>query len=186
MAMTPSYPTDLSSQAKARRLFKELRWEGSTPSCPRCRFNILYRLGDSRYKCKRCQYRFSDFTGTILGKLRLDLQQTGQLVWLFTQKKTANESAGITSLSTPRVYFFFTRIRECLSHANKDLPRMKKDSSAYTILLNTMKTLEERYRGISLNRLTSYIDEAIFRYAHQKKKDKYLFLFICRLLLQYR
>jgi hypothetical protein len=117
---------------------------------------------------------------------RLDLQQAGQLVWLFTQKKTANESAGITSLSNPRVYFFFTHVRECLSHANKDLPRMKKDSSACTILLNTMKTLEESYRGVSLNRLTSYVDEAIFRYAHQKKKDKELFLYICRLLLKYR
>ena len=66
---------------KSRAFFVKKRW-GGRRICPNCNNRALSRLG-ARYQCRRCRFRFADFTNTYLGRLRIPLHTTSHLAYLF-------------------------------------------------------------------------------------------------------
>lgn len=81
--MQPSRAIELaSSVTKSRGYFCQLRW-GGRRVCPRCQHRGLRALPEGRFQCRRCGYKFSDFTGTPLGRLRLPPDVVAHLLYLF-------------------------------------------------------------------------------------------------------
>ncbi|MGC1134978.1 MAG: transposase [Nitrososphaeraceae archaeon] len=57
-------PIKLASDGKkSRAYFRHIRWSGKR-TCPRCRYRLLY-LVDYRFGCRRCRYKFGEFTGRV-------------------------------------------------------------------------------------------------------------------------
>lgn len=71
-----------NSVTKSRAFFRQARWQGRR-TCPRCSYRRLGRLSDGRFFCRRCRYKFSDFTGTFLGRLHIGLDEVAHLLYLF-------------------------------------------------------------------------------------------------------
>lgn len=75
-------PIELASSVqKSEGYFRHARWRGKRV-CPRCEYRYLYYFAD-RYCCRRCRYKFGEFTGTYLGKLKVPLNTTAHLLYLF-------------------------------------------------------------------------------------------------------
>ena len=80
--MPSNHPKALvNSLTKSRAFFVKKRWH-EMQICPRCNCRSLNRL-DSRYQCKRCKFKFTDFTNTYLGRLRILLHTISHLAYLF-------------------------------------------------------------------------------------------------------
>ena len=87
MSVSPSENRPIvlaNSCTKSRAYFRTLRWQGRR-HCPACQYwRKLYRLDDGRFKCAQCHYRFSEWTGTYLERLRIPLHELAHLLYLFT------------------------------------------------------------------------------------------------------
>lgn len=51
--------------------------------CPRCRYRLLYYLNDYRFGCRRCRYKFGEFTGTYIGEINFSHDILVHLIYLF-------------------------------------------------------------------------------------------------------
>jgi transposase len=103
----------LSSDARSLAFFRRLRWHGK-PACPRCSHRRFYRLASHQYRCAHCRYKFSDFTGTWLGKLRLPLSETAHLLYLFTLGVPAYRARRYSSASLKTMHRAFLLFREAI------------------------------------------------------------------------
>ena len=68
--------------------FSNLRWNGKK-TCPRCGCYILYNISPNRYGCKKCTYKFNNFTGTYLSKLRIKPSLITHLLYFYVNEKSA-------------------------------------------------------------------------------------------------
>ena len=68
-------PIELSgSVTKSVVYFRHARWKGRR-QCPRCGYRLLYHLKDKRFGCRRCKYKFGEFTGTYIGEFNFSLDK---------------------------------------------------------------------------------------------------------------
>ena len=76
-------PIELSgSVTKSAVHFRHARWKGRR-QCPRCGYRLLYHLKDKRFGCRRCKYKFGEFTGTYIGEFNFSLDKLVHLAYLF-------------------------------------------------------------------------------------------------------
>lgn len=101
------------TMSKILRIFGHARF-GKKKRCLHCRFRKLYRLADTRLKCKRCGKKFSITTGTYLANSRLSLDRWYELLWWFNYEFTANKTAKETKLSQRLVHRSFAIIRKAI------------------------------------------------------------------------
>lgn len=81
--MRGSHPIKLAgSVTKSWAYFRHARWKGRR-QCPRCGYRSLYYLRDGRFGCKRCRYKFGDFTRTYLGGFYFSLDTLTHLLYLY-------------------------------------------------------------------------------------------------------
>ena len=74
-------PIELSgSVTKSALYFRHARWKGRR-QCPRCGYRLLYHLKDKRFGCKRCRYKFGEFTGTYIGEFNFSLDKLVHLTY---------------------------------------------------------------------------------------------------------
>jgi len=71
-----------NSMTKSRVYFCHLKWQGRRV-CPRYQCRNTNHI-DNRYACKKCRYKFDDFTGTYLAKIRIPLNTIVHLLYLFS------------------------------------------------------------------------------------------------------
>ena len=71
-----------NSVSKSKVYFRHARWDGKR-KCPKCNYRLVYSIQD-KYRCKRCWYKFGDFTGTYLAKIRIPLNTIAHLLYLFS------------------------------------------------------------------------------------------------------
>ena len=71
-----------NSVTKSRVYFCHLKWQGRRV-CPRCQCRNINHI-DNRYACKKCRYKFDDFTRTYLAKIRIPLNTIVHLLYLFS------------------------------------------------------------------------------------------------------
>lgn len=76
-------PMELAgSVTKSGVYFRHARWKGRR-QCPRCGYRLLYHLKDKRLGCRRCKYKFGEFTGTYIGEFNFSLDKLVHLTYLF-------------------------------------------------------------------------------------------------------
>jgi transposase len=107
-----------NSGTKSRVYFRTLRWQGRR-RCPSCQhWRKLYRLDDSRFKCAQCQYRFGEWTGTYLERLRIPFDELAHLLYLFTLGVPSYRSQRYVNVSLKTAQKVYTTIRQSIYDAN--------------------------------------------------------------------
>jgi len=102
------------SVTKIKRKFVTAKF-GKRTKCPKCNYyRKLYRLQDNRYKCNRCNSRFSVITGTYLSKSRLSSDQWYELLWWFAYEFTANKTSKEIDLPQKLIHRSFSLLRKAI------------------------------------------------------------------------
>lgn len=125
------------TENKARLYFKKFCWKNSHVFCIACRSYKTYKIPDKRYRCKRCGYKFHDFTGRWINKVRISYKKWLWIIKLFELEVSARKIAQQVQLSYPTVLKAVTIIRIALVANTKDA----KD------LFNGEIELDESYFG---------------------------------------
>jgi len=105
--------TIITSVRKSHIFFKQLRWHNRR-KCPRCSYSILWKLKDRRYKCRKCSYKFSDFTGTYPGKLNIPINEICHILYLFVLGVSANRIKEYIEVSLKTIHRVFTTVRQAI------------------------------------------------------------------------
>ena len=88
--------------------------------CHRCRARKLYRIRRNRYRCTRCNYEFSDFTGRWISELNITARDWLWLIKLFELEVSALRASRQTGLSYPTVLRAFTVMRKSITAHTDD------------------------------------------------------------------
>ena len=117
-------PIKLASDGKKSRVyFRHLRWSGKR-TCPRCRYRLLYYLVGYRFGCKRCRYKFGEFTGTYIGEFNFSLDLLVHLIYLFALGVPAYRIRFYVPLSLSTIEKTFRVFRQSIY--NESLLRLKE------------------------------------------------------------
>src|SRR3972149_1831419 len=101
-------------EVKSFRYFKNLCWKNYRFFCIRCKSKKIYRLKEKRYRCGRCGYTFSDFTGRWIGRLKIRSSEWLWIIKFFELEISARKASQQISLSYPTVLKAFTLIRKAI------------------------------------------------------------------------
>ena len=125
------------TENKARLYFKKNCWKNSHVFCTTCRGYKVYRIPDKRYRCKRCGYRFHDFTGRWINRLNISFKKWLWVIKLFELEVSARKIAQQVQLSYPTVLKAVTFLRITIVVSTKGAQE----------LLNGEIELDETYFG---------------------------------------
>jgi len=125
------------TENKARLYFRKNCWQNRHVFCTTCRSYKIYRIPDKRYRCKRCGYRFHDFTGRWINKLNISFKKWLWIIKLFELEVSARKIAQQVQLSYPTVLRAVTLLRIAIVANAKDAHD----------LLNGEIELDETYFG---------------------------------------
>ncbi|MEM2760824.1 MAG: hypothetical protein QXU32_07700 [Nitrososphaerales archaeon] len=102
-----------NSDQKSEAYFRHGRWHGKR-TCPRYRYKYLYYLNGRYYTCKRSRYKFGEFTGIYLGKLKIPLSITAHLLYLFALGVPAYRTRFYVPINVRTVERAFRIFREAI------------------------------------------------------------------------
>ena len=86
------------SDEDAYQVFKEMRWPGGEPVCPKCGCMAVYTYKARKiFKCKACDAQFSFTTGTIFASRKLAIRDILAAIAIFV-----NGAKGISALQLSR------------------------------------------------------------------------------------
>ena len=121
--MAPAYinnmlvinPLKLANDCKiSRAYFRAARWGGKR-RCPSCDYQRrLPLVKDDRFRCSRCGYRFKDFTGTYLERLRISFDELAHLLYLFVLGVPSYRSRHYLSVSLKTAQRIYTTFRQSI------------------------------------------------------------------------
>lgn len=103
----------ISNYKRSYIFFRQFRWPKKR-YCPRCMSKVFWKLKDKRFKCKRCSYKFSDFTGTYLSKLNIPLNEIAHILYLFALGVPAYRIREYIEASLKTIQKVFTTVREAI------------------------------------------------------------------------
>ena len=125
------------TENRARLYFKKNCWQNRHVFCTTCRSYKIYRIPDKKYRCKRCGYKFHDFTGRWLNRVKISYKKWLWIIKLFELDVSARKIAQQVQLSYPTVLKAATIIRIAIIANTKDAQD----------LLNGEIELDESYFG---------------------------------------
>lgn len=112
------------SLTKSYRYICHIRWKGRK-YCLRCKYRKLYYLANSKYKCRRCHYKFSDFTGTYLQNIKIPFNILLYLIHLFVLGVPAYRIRSQLALSLKTIQRIFRLIRQSIyDQAEQELRKL--------------------------------------------------------------
>lgn len=114
-----SFESLVRSENKARQFFMKLCWKNYRRFCIRCKNHKVYRLSGKRYRCSRCKYNFTDFTGRWINRLRICYKKWLWILKLFELEISARRIAQQVELSYPTVLKAVHLIRMAIISADK-------------------------------------------------------------------
>ncbi len=114
-----SFETLVRSENRARLFFVKLCWKNYRRFCIRCRSYKVYRLSGKRYRCGRCRYTFTDFTGRWINNLRISYKKWLWILKLFELEISARKIAQQVELSYPTVLKAVHLIRMAIIAADR-------------------------------------------------------------------
>lgn len=115
-----SFEPLVKSERSARRYIAKQCWGNGHRFCTRCRGRKVYAIRRQRYRCKRCAYEFTDWTGRWIGQLRISAKEWLWILKLFELEVSARKAARQLSLSYPTVLKAFGVIRKSLTAMSED------------------------------------------------------------------
>lgn len=101
-----------NSVTKSRVYFRHERWQGKR-ICPRCQCRNINHI-TNRYACKKCRYKFDDFTRTYLVKVRIPLNIIAHLLYLFSLGVPAYRIRFYVKISLKTIKHAFRIFREAI------------------------------------------------------------------------
>lgn len=105
-----------NSVTKSRVYFRHIKWEGRR-ICPRCQCKSINHVAN-RYRCKKCRYKFDDFTGTYLAKIRISPNTIAHLLYLFSLGVPAYRIRFYVEISLKTIEHVFRIFREAIYDAS--------------------------------------------------------------------
>ncbi|MEM4721943.1 MAG: IS1595 family transposase [Candidatus Methanomethylicaceae archaeon] len=115
-----SFESLIKTERSATRYINRSCWKNYRRFCIRCDGRKIYALRHQRYRCKRCGYEFSDWTGRWIGQLRISAKPWLWLLKLFELEVSALKACHPSGLSYPTVLKAFTVIRKAIVAQSKD------------------------------------------------------------------
>jgi len=109
-----SFQLIVRTEDKARRFLAKRLCKNSRRFCTRCRSYRIYRFSDTRFRCKRCGHRFSEWTGRWLGKLRISAVDWLWIIKLFELELSTRKIAKQVKISYPTVLKAVDFIRQSI------------------------------------------------------------------------
>lgn len=103
-----------------KRAYKYLAkscWKNSVKFCIRCKSRKLYKLKNNRYRCKKCKYTFSDFTGRWISRINLSCVDILWLLKLFELEVSSMKISHQLHISYSSALHATTLIRRSLLSA---------------------------------------------------------------------
>jgi len=125
------------TENRARLYFKKNCWQNRHVFCTTCRSYKIYRILEKKYRCKRCGYKFHDFTGRWLNRVKISYKKWLWIIKLFELEVSARKIAQQVQLSYPTVLKAVTIIRIAIVANTKEAQD----------LLNGEIELDESYFG---------------------------------------
>lgn len=152
----------------ADELWQKVRWgSGGVPTCF-CGCNDLYKLGDGRYKCKRCGKVFSDKSGTILHKSKVSKE-----VWLTAMFEFAvnSECSALSLQKTIGVnyrtaYMILQKLRYVVGNGELKLEGIVQCDEAY---------IGAEWKNVHLRKKMEYMRENGYLDEHNRYTRQQLF-----------
>lgn len=120
----------IKKESKAYKFFKKLCWKNYRIFCNRCRGYKIYSISSGRYRCKRCRYTFSDFTGRWINKLRIPRRDWLYILKLFELEVSARKACKEIRLSYPTVLKGYNIIRRAILVQDEEFPLLKGEIEA--------------------------------------------------------
>lgn len=108
------------SEHQARLYFKRWCWKKSRVFCTACHSYQVYQIPGCRYRCKRCGFRFHDFTDRWLNALNISCKHWLWIIKLFELEVSTRKIAQQLSLSYPTVLKVVHLIRQVLVAASAE------------------------------------------------------------------
>lgn len=99
------------SENRARLFLRKKCCKNRRVFCTACRSYKIYRIPDKRYRCKRCGFRFHDFTGRWINELKISFKKWLWIIKFFEVELSARKIAQQVGLSYPTVLKAVTIIR---------------------------------------------------------------------------
>jgi transposase len=117
-------PIELSGNVtKSGMYFRHAKSKGRR-QCPRCGYRLLYHLKDKRFGCRRCRYKFGEFTGTYIGEFNFSLDILAHLMYLFALEVPAYRIRFYVPLSLATIEETFRMFRQSIY--NESLLKLKE------------------------------------------------------------
>ena len=114
-----SFQLIVRNENTARRYLTKLCWKNYRRFCSRCRSCDIYKIADSRYRCRSCGNKFHDFSGRWINRVHIPSTQWLWIIKLFEIELSARRIAEQVDLSYPTVLKAVNTIRMALvSHAS--------------------------------------------------------------------
>jgi len=109
-----SFQLIVKTEDTARRFLTKWLCKNSRRFCTRCKSYRVYRFSDGRFRCKRCGYRFSEWTDRWLGKLRISAIDWLWIIKLFELGLSTRKIAKQVNISYPTVLKAVDLIRQSI------------------------------------------------------------------------
>jgi len=109
-----SFQLIVKTEDTARRFLTKWLCKNSRRFCTRCKSYRVYRFSDGRFRCKRCGYRFSEWTDRWLGKLRISIIDWLWIIKLFELGLSTRKIAKQVNISYPTVLKAVDLIRQSI------------------------------------------------------------------------
>lgn len=91
------------TEKRARKYFKRFCWKNSYVFCTVCNSYKIHRIRDGRYRCKRCGYRFRDFSNRWINVVHCSFKIWLWIIKLFELEVSGRKIAQQTGLSYPTI-----------------------------------------------------------------------------------
>ena len=111
-----------NSVTKSRAYFRHVKWQGRR-TCPKCGSRTIYKVAQ-KHRCKRCWYKFDEFTGTHLAKIRVAPNTIAHMIYLFSLGVPAYRTRFSIGINLGTVEHAFKVFREAIYDASLDKLRM--------------------------------------------------------------
>jgi transposase len=110
--------TLLSSSYKSYQFLRSQRV--TKRYCPRCKTKVFWKLKDRTFKCKKCFYKFNDFTKTYIGKIKIDYNEMVHLIYLFVLGVPGYRIRNYSEVSLKTIQKVYTTIRTAIYDTTVD------------------------------------------------------------------
>ena len=121
--------------------------------CPFCLSNRIVKNGKTKtkiqtYKCKDCQKRFNDLTGTLFSRSKLNMQQIEVLFECFNNRSTLRDTSEKLHINLKTAFLYRHKILSILTDINEKTNLQGQiESDEYYISINLKGTRKDMPRA---------------------------------------